>query len=85
MCNCYQAGDGRWFWLLGVEADRLWPKLCAALDRPDLADDERYATARGRRHHAAELVAAARRRLRRVDPRRADRRASTPTTCGGRR
>ena len=39
------AGDGRWFWLLGVEADRLWPKLCAALDRPDLRDDERYSTA----------------------------------------
>jgi crotonobetainyl-CoA:carnitine CoA-transferase CaiB-like acyl-CoA transferase len=57
MCNCYQAGDGRWFWLLGVEADRLWPKLCAALGRADLLDDERYGTARGRRHHAAELVA----------------------------
>jgi crotonobetainyl-CoA:carnitine CoA-transferase CaiB-like acyl-CoA transferase len=56
MCNCYQAGDGRWFWLLGVEADRLWPKLCAALERRDLLDDERYATARSRRHHAAELV-----------------------------
>ena len=57
MCNCYAAGDGRWFWLLGVEADRLWPKLCAALDRADLAADERFSTARGRRHHAEELVA----------------------------
>ena len=57
MCNCYAAGDGRWFWLLGVEADRLWPKLCAAIDRADLLTDERYGTARGRRHHAAELVA----------------------------
>ena len=57
MCNCYAASDGRWFWLLGVEADRMWPKLCTALDRPDLAADERFSTARGRRHHAAELVA----------------------------
>ena len=56
MCNCYRAGDGRWFWLLGVEADRLWPKLCAALDRSDLMSDERFADARGRRHHAPELV-----------------------------
>ena len=56
MCNCYQAGDGRWFWLLGVEADRLWPKLCTALGRHDLRDDERFATARGRRHAARELV-----------------------------
>ena len=57
MCNCYRAGDGHWFWLLGVEADRMWPKLCAALDRPDLADDERFSTARGRRHHTTDLVA----------------------------
>ena len=56
MCNSYAAGDGRWFWLLGVEADRLWPKLCAALDRADLLADERFATARDRRYHAAELV-----------------------------
>ncbi len=56
MCNSYCAGDGRWFWLLGVEADRLWPKLCAALDRPDLLDDERFSTARARRHNSPELV-----------------------------
>ena len=56
MCNCYAAGDGRWFWLLGVEADRLWPKLCEAIDRPDLLTDERFSTARGRRHDAAVLV-----------------------------
>ena len=57
MCNCYVAGDGRWFWLLGVESDRLWPKLCEAIDRPSWLTDERFATARDRRHHAAELVA----------------------------
>jgi crotonobetainyl-CoA:carnitine CoA-transferase CaiB-like acyl-CoA transferase len=56
MCNCYVAGDGRWFWLLGVEADRLWPKLCVAIDRTDLLTDERFSTARGRRHQATELV-----------------------------
>jgi crotonobetainyl-CoA:carnitine CoA-transferase CaiB-like acyl-CoA transferase len=57
MTNCYRAGDDRWFWLLGVEADRLWPKLCAALERPDLLVDDRYSTARGRRHHTVELIA----------------------------
>jgi crotonobetainyl-CoA:carnitine CoA-transferase CaiB-like acyl-CoA transferase len=56
MCNCYCSGDGHWFWLLGVEADRMWPKLCAALEREDLLSDERFASARGRRHHATELV-----------------------------
>lgn len=57
MVNCYAAGDGRWFWLLGVESDRHFPTLCAALGREDLLADERYATARGRRKHAVEVVA----------------------------
>jgi crotonobetainyl-CoA:carnitine CoA-transferase CaiB-like acyl-CoA transferase len=56
MVNTYRAADGRWFQLLGPEADRLWPKVCAALDRPDLATDERFATARDRRHNAVELI-----------------------------
>ncbi|MGH9247719.1 MAG: CaiB/BaiF CoA transferase family protein [Acidimicrobiales bacterium] len=54
---CYRAGDGRWFWLLGVESDRLWPKLLVAIERPEWGDDERFASARGRRHHARDLVA----------------------------
>jgi len=57
MVNCYQGSDGSWFWLLGVESDRLWPKLIAAIERPDLGADERFATARDRRHHPAECIA----------------------------
>ncbi len=57
MVNTYQAGDGRWFQLLGVESDRLWPKLLAALDAPDVADDPRFVTARDRRYNAEVLVA----------------------------
>jgi crotonobetainyl-CoA:carnitine CoA-transferase CaiB-like acyl-CoA transferase len=57
MINSYRDSEGRWFWLLGVEGDRLWPKLLAAIERPDWADDERFRTARDRRHHGAELVA----------------------------
>ena len=45
LVHCYRAGDGRGFWLLCLEGDRHWPKLLAALDRRDLADDERFATA----------------------------------------
>jgi crotonobetainyl-CoA:carnitine CoA-transferase CaiB-like acyl-CoA transferase len=56
MCNSYRAADGEWFWLLGVESDRMWPKLVAAIGRPDLVEDERFATGRGRRHHAEEVV-----------------------------
>jgi len=56
MVNCYVAGDGHWFWLLGVESDRHFPKLCAAIDRLDLMDDERFSTARGRRKNASLVV-----------------------------
>jgi crotonobetainyl-CoA:carnitine CoA-transferase CaiB-like acyl-CoA transferase len=57
LVNCYQAGDGRGFWLICLEADRHWPKLLAALDAPELAADERFADARARLDHSAELVA----------------------------
>lgn len=57
MVNVYRAGDGLWFWLLGVEGDRLWPGLLAAIERPEWAADERFATMRARRQHAEELIA----------------------------
>lgn len=57
MVNCYRAGDGEWFWLLGVESQRHYPDLCRAISRVELIDDERFHDARARRHHAAELIA----------------------------
>ena len=54
--NNYTAGDGRRFWLVGLEPDRHWAPLTRAVGRPDWFQDERYATARGRRHNAAGLV-----------------------------
>ena len=54
--NCFQAGDGRWFWLLLLQADRHWPDLCRALEREDLLRDERFADINIRREHAPELV-----------------------------
>ncbi len=53
---CYQAGDGAWFWLLLLQADRHWPDLCRALEREDLLTDERFADINARRTNAAELV-----------------------------
>lgn len=55
--NCYQAGDGRWFWLVGLEGERHWPGLLKALGRADVGDDERFATARARRGSVRELIA----------------------------
>lgn len=56
--NCYQAADGRWFWLVGLEGNRHWPGLLKALGREDLGTDERFATGRARRGHVRELIAA---------------------------
>lgn len=57
MVNSYRAADDRWFYLIGLEAARHFPMLCAAIDRPDLAEDERFARASGLREHAEALIA----------------------------
>ena len=57
LLNCYRAADGRGFWLIGLEADRHWPGLVAALARPDLASDERFVGARDRLTNSEALIA----------------------------
>ena len=57
LVNCYRTADGRWFWLLGLEADRHLPGVLRAIGRSELADDERFRTARERRRNAAALIA----------------------------
>jgi len=58
LVNCYRAADGRWFWLLGLQADRHWPDLLRAVDHAELRDDPRFADIRVRREHATDCVAA---------------------------
>jgi crotonobetainyl-CoA:carnitine CoA-transferase CaiB-like acyl-CoA transferase len=55
--NSYADRDGRWFWLIGLEADRHWPDLARAVGHPEWIDDERFATASSRRRHCRELIA----------------------------
>ena len=50
------AGDDRWV-ALAVDTDAAWRGLCAAMARPALADDPRFATPDARRAHAAALDA----------------------------
>jgi crotonobetainyl-CoA:carnitine CoA-transferase CaiB-like acyl-CoA transferase len=57
LVNCYRSGDGRGFWLLLLESDRHWPKLCAALGRDDWRDRPEYADARTRMANGPALVA----------------------------
>jgi crotonobetainyl-CoA:carnitine CoA-transferase CaiB-like acyl-CoA transferase len=55
--SSYRAGDGRWFWLLGLQGQRHWPDLVRAIARPDLLDHPRYGTMAKRRENVEELVA----------------------------
>ena len=54
--SCYQASGGNWFWLLLLQADRHWPDLCRAIQRPDLQTDPRFANIAARRDNAPALV-----------------------------
>lgn len=53
----YSAGDGRAFWLLGLEGDRHWPGLLEAIGRQDLAAREGFATARERAVNCEAVIA----------------------------
>lgn len=55
--NNYEAGDGRRFWIVGLQGDRHWPALCRAVGRADWLDDGRFATARARAANATTLIA----------------------------
>src|SRR6201998_1088408 len=54
--NNYAAGDGRRFWIVGLEADRHWPALCRAVGHPEWRDDPRFRDARARVAHAGGLI-----------------------------
>lgn len=55
--NNYTAGDGRRFWIVGLEGDRHWPPLARVAGHPEWLEEERFATPSARYHHAAELIA----------------------------
>jgi crotonobetainyl-CoA:carnitine CoA-transferase CaiB-like acyl-CoA transferase len=55
--NNYAAGDGRRFWIVGLEIDRHWPALCRVVGRTEWLTDPRYADARARAGNAMELIA----------------------------
>ena len=57
LMNPYQAGDGRWFFFTGLEAERHIGSVLRALDRTDLLDDPRFATAPTIRKHRTEVIA----------------------------
>jgi crotonobetainyl-CoA:carnitine CoA-transferase CaiB-like acyl-CoA transferase len=57
MYNSYRTSDDRWFYLVGVQAGRQLPKVLTAIGRTDLADDERFASARAMAKNRGEVIA----------------------------
>jgi formyl-CoA transferase len=55
--NSYPTADGRWLYLVCLQADRYWRELCALIGRTDLLADERFADAARRAQNAPACVA----------------------------
>lgn len=51
----FTTADNRWLNLAMFQSQRDWAPFCRVIERPDLLDDERYATAEGRSEHREEL------------------------------
>jgi formyl-CoA transferase len=56
LTNLYRTKDDRWLQLLVVRDDRLWPTLCTAIGRPDLASDPRFTDREERKARSLDLV-----------------------------
>jgi crotonobetainyl-CoA:carnitine CoA-transferase CaiB-like acyl-CoA transferase len=57
LTNSYPTLDGRWIYLVCLQADRFWAELCDVIDRPELTMDVRFADMATRAQHAEECVA----------------------------
>ncbi|MGD1934413.1 MAG: CaiB/BaiF CoA transferase family protein [Candidatus Phaeomarinobacter sp.] len=54
--NFFQCACGTWLCLLTRHSGDIFGPIAKAIGRPELAEDERFLTAKSRRTHAAELV-----------------------------
>jgi formyl-CoA transferase len=55
--NSYEVAGGRWILLVMIDPTLYWPRLCEAIERPDLAADPRFAEPFPRAANGAALVA----------------------------
>lgn len=52
----YRCADERWLMICCLQGDKYWHDVCRLLGRPDLLDDERFASMAGRAEHSGVLV-----------------------------
>ena len=57
VASMYRTKDGRFVAFVLLQADRFWSDFCTRLGRPDLIDDERYATAIVRFQNRSDCIA----------------------------
>ncbi|MGW0040219.1 CaiB/BaiF CoA transferase family protein [Rhodococcus sp. NPDC003348] len=57
LSGVYATGDGRYLSFVMLQAARFWPDVCRHIDRPELADDPRFADAAAIAANTAEAVA----------------------------
>jgi len=56
LVNQYQARDGHRFMLCCLDTENDWGRICRAIGREDLTNDERYCTPRARSSHGEDVV-----------------------------
>ncbi len=56
MISGYRAGDGRQFWLLGLQGQRMWPDVLRAIAKPEWDTDERFSSIEMRFVNSSLLV-----------------------------
>jgi len=54
--NIYPTQDKRWIMLGMTNSENYWPAFCKTIERPELENDPKFATAPDRSKNAAELV-----------------------------
>jgi formyl-CoA transferase len=57
LTNSYPTADGRWLYLVCLQADRFWAELCELIGRPELAADERFSDMAVRAQNAKACIA----------------------------
>ncbi|MGC7101454.1 CaiB/BaiF CoA transferase family protein [Amycolatopsis lurida] len=56
LSGLYRTADGRYLSLVMLQPTRFWAELCRHVDRPELAEDPRFATAEGIAEHTGQAV-----------------------------